>query len=115
MPSPSDRPERFPNSFRVRDTQVHELWASVRRAGAHRPFEVRCSGLDRQRASAEVNAVCHYRVISRSGRTASCWAIYISCAMRTSSHLPFSIRAMYASGRRKTGYNGNLGARKAVP
>jgi len=49
MPSLSDRPKRCPNSRRVRvpDTQMHQLRPRVRRAGAHRPFEVRCS--DRQR------------------------------------------------------------------
>jgi len=41
---------------------------SDQRASVHRPFEVRCSVLDRQRASAaEVNAVCHYRVFLAPG------------------------------------------------
>jgi hypothetical protein len=103
MPGPSDRPERCPNSFRVRvpDTQVHELRASVRRAGAHGPFEVRCSGLDRQRASAaEVNAGTPLPRDLALGAYRSCWTIYISCAMRTCSHLPFSIRAMHQGDAR---------------
>lgn len=54
MSSPSDRPKRCPNSFRVRvpDTQMCELRPRVRCAGANRSVEVRCSWMDRQRASA---------------------------------------------------------------
>jgi hypothetical protein len=67
MSSPSDRPERCPDSFRVRvsDTQMYELRPRVSCAGAHRPLKVRCSGLDRQRASAA--KVRPYRLLVREG------------------------------------------------
>ena len=66
MPSPCDRPERCPNSRRVRvpDTQMHELRPRLWRPNPHRSSEGRCSGLDRQR----VGGPAQRRAQVRAGR-----------------------------------------------